>query len=135
MPARNELGVALAAQGKFDEAFSQFPDVIDAEAGIDVASLAWAEARAGKPDKARAILSRMQARAKERYLQALTMAIAASAAGDKGLALDYIEEGLREHSLGLVFLRVDPRYDALSQEPRFQAVLRQVESKYAASVR
>ncbi len=133
LSARNEFGVALAARGKFDEAFSQFPDVIDAETGGWAGCLAWAEARAGKPDKARAILSRMEARAKERYLSPLSIAVAASAAGDKRLALDYIEEGLREHSFTLVWLRADLKFDALRNEPRFQRVLREVEKKYATS--
>ncbi|MEP6509680.1 MAG: hypothetical protein ABJC63_15745, partial [Gemmatimonadales bacterium] len=132
--ARSDFGVALAAQGKFDEAFSQFPDVIDANTGDGAGSLAWAEALAGKPDKARSILNRMEARAKERYLDPLAMAIAATAAGDKPLALNYIEEGLREHSVYLVFLKSDLKFDALRNEPRFQRVLREVETKYATSV-
>lgn len=132
--ARSELGVALGSQGKFAEALSQMPDVIDAEAGGVAGALAWAEGRAGKPDQARAILIRMEARSKERYLTPLAMAVAASASGNKPLALDYIEEGLREHAFFLVFLSVDPKYDALRGEPRFQRVVQEVERKYATSV-
>ncbi|MEO7369048.1 MAG: protein kinase, partial [Gemmatimonadaceae bacterium] len=131
--ARAELGVALGTQGKSSEALSQMPDAIDAEAGGIEAALAWAEARAGNTDRARAILSRMEARSKERYLTPLAMAVAASAAGDRSLALDYIEEGLREHAFYIVFLRVDPKYEALRGEPRFERVLQAVEKKYSSS--
>ncbi len=130
--ARSELGVALAAEGKFEEAFAQFPDAIDAEAGGSAASLAWADGRAGKPDSARAILGRLEARSKQRYVSPFAIAIAASASGNKQLALDHIEEGLREHAFFSVFLRADPKYDSLRDEPRFQRVLREVERQYSA---
>jgi serine/threonine-protein kinase len=132
--ARAELGVAQAAQGKYSMARFQTTDAIDAEAGDVVASLAWAAARAGRPDSARAIWSRMEARSGNRYLSPLALAVAASASGNTQRALDYVEEGLREHSFYLVFLRADPKFDALRKEPRFQAVVRAVEKNYAKPV-
>jgi serine/threonine-protein kinase len=130
--ARAELGVAQAAQGKYSMARFQTTDATDAEAGDVVASLAWAAARAGRPDSARAIWNRMEARSASRYLSPLALAVAASASGNTQRALDYVEEGLREHSFYLAFLRADPKFDALRREPRFQAVVRAVERNYAS---
>lgn len=128
--ARFELGRALAGAGKFDEAFSQFPDAIDGENGFGLTRVAWAHARAGRPERARMILGRLQRRSKERYVSRDALAGAAAAAGDMALALDYLEGALRDHSFYLQILWIDPSYDALRDEPRFRRALREVERKY-----
>lgn len=46
--------------------------------------------------------------------------------GDKSAALDTLEDAYRKHSTALIALKVDPVYDPLRREPRFQHVLRQV---------
>jgi hypothetical protein len=43
--------------------------------------------------------------------------------GDKEQALRWLEEGFSERSTALVWLKVDPAYDPLRSEPRFQALL------------
>jgi Serine/threonine protein kinase len=128
--AHFELAKALAAQGKYDEAFSLYPDAIDAEVGTATAGEAWAYGKAGKPEQARAIYDRLLSRSKERYLSPLALAASAAAFGNRSLALDYLEQGLRDHAFFLVFLRMDPQYDLLSKEARFQRVLSAVEGKY-----
>ena len=128
--ARFELGRALAGAGKFDEAFREFPDAIDAEAGRSMSYVAWAEARAGRPEKARSILQRLQARSKERYITPDGLAGAAAAAGEISLALEYLDQGLRERSFYMQVIRFDPTYEVLRSQPRFQRILSQVERKY-----
>jgi TolB-like protein/tetratricopeptide (TPR) repeat protein len=132
--ARYELGDALAAQGRYDEAFAEFPDAIDVEAGNAYASIAWAAGLAGKPDRARAVLKRLQDHAKERYVPPLVLGVAAAGAGDMPLAMDYTEAGLRDHSFNLPFAGFEILYDPMRKEPRFQNVLRQVEAKHSTQV-
>ena len=127
---RLELGTALAEEGKFQEAFAQFPDAIDAEAGLDMAIVARAHARGGDSAVARSIFQRLEARAQERYISPYALGIAASALGDQPRALDYLEAGLRERAVALVFLRWRPGYDSVRNHPRFLRVLNQVERKY-----
>jgi serine/threonine protein kinase/tetratricopeptide (TPR) repeat protein len=129
--ARFDLGKALAATGHYDEAFRQFPDAIDAEAGITTAYVAWAYGRAGRPDAARGLFNRLYARSKERYMSPLALAASAAASNQQQPALDFLEEGLRDHSFFLVFLRTDPIYERLRSEPRYIKVLAEVEKKYA----
>ena len=128
--ARFELGTALAEEGKFQEAFAQFPDAIDAEAGLDMAIVARAHARGGDSAVARSVFQRLEARAQERYISPYALGIAASALGDQPRALDYLEAGLRERAVALVFLRWRPGYDSVRNHPRFLRVLNQVERKY-----
>jgi serine/threonine-protein kinase len=46
--------------------------------------------------------------------------------GEKEKALQYIERALREHQSDLIFINVEPYFESLKGEPRFQAVVRQV---------
>jgi serine/threonine protein kinase/Flp pilus assembly protein TadD len=128
--AHFELGTALAAQKKFTEAFAVYPDAIDTEVGGATSSVAWAYGQAGMPDSARAILTRLKARAKQRYISPLALAVAADASGDRDAALTYMESAVREHSFFLVFIQTRPEFASLRPEPRFQRVLAQVTQKF-----
>jgi hypothetical protein len=87
----------------------------------------------GEHARARNILTRLEARSKERYISAVSLCIAAIGAGDKSLALDYLDQALNEHSFFLVFLTSDPSFDAIRDEPRFKRVRANVERQYATS--
>ena len=130
--ARFELGRALSLSGRSSEAFQQFTDALDLETGHDAAMAAVAYGRAGDHARARNILTRLQARSKDRYISAVSLCMAAIGTGDESLALDYLEQALNEHSFFLVFLSSDPTFDAIRDEPRFQRVKEKVERQYAS---
>jgi len=46
--------------------------------------------------------------------------------GDKNQALVWVEKAYAEHSTELVALKVNPAYDPLRTEPRFQDLVRRV---------
>jgi hypothetical protein len=46
--------------------------------------------------------------------------------GDKQIALDWLEKAREERDAALCRLKVDPRFDSLRPDPRFQALLRQI---------
>ena len=64
-------------------------------------------------------------------MDALCLSGAAAASGEQQVALDFLEQALREHAIYLVFLRVDPVFDRLRSEPRYVRVLQEVEKKYS----
>ena len=47
-------------------------------------------------------------------------------AGDRGLALDWLERAYREHDDDMVELNVDPAWDSLRSDPRFKDLLKRV---------
>jgi eukaryotic-like serine/threonine-protein kinase len=124
--ARFELAKTLGLAGRFDEAFSGVPDALDAESGYCMGWIAVAYGLAGRRDDARAILRRLEARAKERFITPEALALANLGSGDKSAALDWLERGLREHAIYMVFIGRDPVYDGLRDEPRFKEILRKM---------
>lgn len=60
------------------------------------------------------------------YLPPLSFARYALASGDKALALDYLEQALAIRQTEILWLKVDPKYDGLREEPRFQAIIAQI---------
>jgi TolB-like protein/DNA-binding winged helix-turn-helix (wHTH) protein len=43
--------------------------------------------------------------------------------GDRSLALDWLEKSYQHHDYWMLFINVDPEYDALRSDPRFQAIV------------
>jgi hypothetical protein len=58
--------------------------------------------------------------------QTLHLASVYARLGDRPKALDYLERALKERQADLIFINVDPYFDSLRGEPRFQAVAKAV---------
>ena len=80
---------------------------------------------ARRPERARAMLDRLVALGRRQYVQAIYIAIARLAAGDRGGALDAVEVAARNHDLDLSYA-LTGELGSLSGEPRYEAVRRQV---------
>ena len=80
-------------------------------------------ARLGQRDEARAILDRMLERAKTRPVSPVSLAVLHAALGENALALDALERAYAARDTQLVFLKDDPRWSGLRQEPRFAVLL------------
>jgi TolB-like protein len=46
--------------------------------------------------------------------------------GNRALALDWLEKSYQHHDYWLLFINVDPEYDAIRSDPRFQAIVRRL---------
>jgi tetratricopeptide (TPR) repeat protein len=71
-------------------------------------------------------LAELLERVRTRRNSPKALALAYAEAGDKQHALDWLEEAYRQRCPTLAWLKVDPRWDALRSEPRFQDVLRRM---------
>ena len=88
--------------------------------------MAYACARAGKSDEARALLRQLEERSKGGYVPAYDLAIVHLALGEKEAALHWLERAYERHDWALMVLAVEPRLDPLRSEPRFRALLSRV---------
>jgi tetratricopeptide (TPR) repeat protein len=83
-------------------------------------------ARIDSYDEALALLDTLQARARERYVPSYWLAFVYVGLGDNDQAVEWMSKAFQEHSAWLAWANVEPRFDSLRRDPRFQAILRQV---------
>jgi hypothetical protein len=81
---------------------------------------------AGQRSKAVEILHRLEKVARQRYLPPLWFAQIHAALGNREDCLAAVERGLRERDWYMVWELDDPVFDPFMDEPRFQAVYRQL---------
>jgi DNA-binding winged helix-turn-helix (wHTH) protein/TolB-like protein/predicted Zn-dependent protease len=121
--ARYYLGVAYVSKGMYDEALAEY------DAGNKTANespgpfYAFALARAGKKDAALKIIEGIKN--KGDYSPA-EFAIAYVAVGNYDEAFTLLERAYQERDLQLQYLRVDPHYDEIRSDPRFQDLVKRV---------
>lgn len=87
---------------------------------------AYALARWGKLSEARAVLNQLLKLSTERYVPPYNIALVYNAFGDREKAIDYLEKGVAEKDVRLVFLTVEPFWQNLQSEPRFRQLLKRM---------
>jgi TolB-like protein/Tfp pilus assembly protein PilF len=88
------------------------------------AEVARIQVKAGHEEDARRVLPQLVAAAGEGSLAKDYLAFVYLALGERDQALALLEAALAERSPTLVWVQVDPRFDALRTEPRFVSLLR-----------
>jgi DNA-binding winged helix-turn-helix (wHTH) protein/TolB-like protein/Tfp pilus assembly protein PilF len=83
------------------------------------ALLAAQLARAGHRTEAQAILHALLEQSQRRYVQPTSLAMVQAALGDTAGALSSLELGLATRDVRMIFLKDDPHWRSLRQEPRF----------------
>lgn len=86
------------------------------------------EARSGNREAARQLLQALEARDREGYVQASSLAALHNALGDTDGALDLLERAWRERDMRMAFLVPDTsmRWSNLRAEPRFRALMQRM---------
>jgi Tetratricopeptide repeat len=88
--------------------------------------LAHALAKGGKTAEARTVLEDVISLSERRYVAGYSIANAFNGLGDREKALAWLERGFQEHDVRLISLKVDPKWNNLRSEPRFQDLMRRV---------
>jgi len=83
-------------------------------------------AAAGHRDQARNILVQLQELSRQRYVTPYLVAQIYAAFGETDEALRWLEIAYRERAAWMVILKVDPRFDGLRSDPRFQDLMRRM---------
>ncbi len=89
-----------------------------------VAGMRAAYRQGGWSAFARHEVNRLQQESQTRYANPKELALAWARVGDKDRAMEWLERGYAERSEAMLYLKVDPRYDGLRNDPRFVALLR-----------
>jgi len=125
-PRAKMIVYAYAQTGQFAEAFAEtarWPR----EEPWTVAADAYLYGRQGRLDAARALVHRIESSSPGGAADtSLLLAVAYSGMNDKDKAITCLQRAFREHSNLLVALKVEPIFDPLRGDPRFQELLRLV---------
>jgi len=87
---------------------------------------AYVHGRAGHKSEAQKFLHKLEAERSRRYVDASKLVVAYLGSGDYEQVLKWFEKAFSERSTALVWLKVDPVYDPLRSEPRFESLLQRV---------
>lgn len=126
------LGFAYVQKSRFQDALAEFEKAAaDRNAGA-VAALGYGYAAAGNKERAMAILKELEDGYKHRFVHFPTgvppyrVAAIYAALGDKNRALEWLERDYEARGGWMIWLKVDPAFDNLRSEPRFQELLRRM---------
>ena len=128
VPVHLTLGQAYEQKGMFQEAIAELERGVSLSGGpVYMASLAHAYGVAGRTRDTLRLIGDLKKLSGSRYVASFDMAIAYLGLGDKNRALASLEKAVEERSPRLLFLMVEPRFDVLRSDPRFQALTRRVD--------
>ena len=88
--------------------------------------LGYAYAISGDRPKAEQILRELEEMAKRQYVNSTAFADIHLGLGEREKALDWLEIAYENHESACWYLKVDPIYDSVRNEPRFQAILKKI---------
>ena len=122
------LGLAYEQKGAFDQAIAQFEECIRLtnQRPSMVALLGHAYAAANRRNDARAILQKLDALSKERYVAPYPVAAIYAGLGEPDRAMEWLERAFTARDSWLNYVRLDPRMDVLRSDPRFVDLVRRM---------
>jgi adenylate cyclase len=88
--------------------------------------LGYAYAISGDRPKAEQMLRELEEMAKRQYVSSTAFAMIYLGLGEKQKALDWLDKSYEDQESACWYLTVDPIYDSVRNEPRFQALLKKV---------
>jgi serine/threonine-protein kinase len=126
--AHNCLGLSYLAKRMYEEAIEECQKAVslsgnDSTRAVD---LAQAYALSGNKAGARGVLDEWHAREKRSYIPPYFFAQVHVALGEKGQGLAWLEKAYTERDIQLVVLTVDPAFDSVRSDPRFQDLMRRM---------
>lgn len=121
------LGLVYFENKKFDlanNAFSRLPDGIYDQGNSGLLAKCYGLARSGDIARARKDFSKIPDDVVR--LSPFFTALYYLASGDVQKAVDYLEEAYKIHTLYMLFLKIDPIFDPIRNEPRFKVLLKKM---------
>jgi len=126
--ARYNLAQALELKGLIPEATAEYQKTMSmTEDPVPLGMLGRLYASHGQKDEALKILQRLRQNREQRYTAAYSLALIYVGLGDRNEALNWLEQGYREHDgFNIGPIRIDPLLAPLHGDPRFEALAEKI---------
>ncbi|PYL89134.1 MAG: hypothetical protein DMF16_07040, partial [Verrucomicrobia bacterium] len=125
--ARHLLGCCLLWKGDTAGAIAEFQRSKIVVTGAWYQGLVgYAYAISGDRPKAEQMLRELEEMAKRQYVNSSAFAAIYLGLGEKEKALDWLDKAYGNQESACWLLKVDPIYDSVRKEPRFQAILKKI---------
>lgn len=127
-----DLARVYSAKGMHKEAIAQLQksnDLLGGNPGGIATNEAWlgyAYGLAGRRQDALKIVDTLKNRSRRMYVSPLSIALVYAGLGDKDKAFQWLDKAYNEHSGDMNLLKVNPTWDPLRSDPRFQDLLRRM---------
>jgi tetratricopeptide (TPR) repeat protein len=90
------------------------------------AELGHALAASGDRAGAQKIIEELIQLSLQRYVSPYSIATIYAGMGDKDKAFEWLEKAYEEHADFLAYFKVDPRYEGLRSDPRYENIIRKI---------
>jgi Tfp pilus assembly protein PilF len=119
--AHTMIAETYQKKGMYEEAIAELKS-----ANVSGPPLGYAYAVAGKRDEAQKILNDLKEQSKQGYVSPKAFAMIYMGLGDKDQAFEWFNKTFEENPYRIAWLKVDPRFDSLRSDSRFDALLRRM---------
>jgi len=125
-PAHSIFGVLHQQTGKPDAAIEEFRKAYRLSRGniLQLAYQGHVLGQIGRRDEAEQIITTMDQIAQNRFVPPYAFALVHAGLGDREAVFQWLERAYEMRDAVMVFLPVDPRWDSLRSDKRFQDLLR-----------
>jgi eukaryotic-like serine/threonine-protein kinase len=119
---------AYIEKGMYSEAVAEARKAreLSGVSSYPTAFLGYALAKSGKPAEARGLLEELLKLSTERYVSPYNIALIYNGLDERDETLAWLEQGYQKRDPRMVFLKVEPKWNNLRADPRFQDLLRRV---------
>ena len=129
-PAHLWLGRTYQELGRLNDALAEFQRVEEKlpEWPVSIAARGFVAGVAGCTDEAQNTLTELRRLAGKKFVTSYGVALVHAGLGQKDSAFAWLNKAFDERSHWLVWLRLDPRWKELRSDPRFEELVRRVET-------
>ena len=122
------LGWIYLRRGEFSEALKEYQKAceLSGDSVQDRAHQAYALSISGHRSEAIKTLEQLNRVSKQKYVSPYLIAEIYAGLGEKDQALDWLEKACDEHATSVIFLKVEPSFNDLRSDPRFQEMVRRI---------
>jgi tetratricopeptide (TPR) repeat protein len=126
----NFLPAAYEQKGMYSEAIAEFKKAIPltrkSEWTLSKAGLGHVYAVTGKKSEARTVLDELKRASEQKYVPANSIALIYAGLGEKDQAFAWLDKAYEQRAFQMQWIKIDPRWDSLRSDPRFQDLLRRL---------